>query len=302
MRPTHFHAIFNAAARSGEPPAAADYLTVHLREAGKEVTVMLARHGDEIETCVRRALDANAEVLIAGGGDGTINAVASHLIGRDETLGVLPLGTLNHFAQALRIPAEPQAAAQVLLDGERTQVDVGEINGRYFLNNSSLGLYPHLVRRRERERAHFGIGKWPALLLATISVLRRYPFFDVRLDVDGTSISRRTPFVFIGNNEYKMSGLQAGQRDRLDAGILSVYVAHRTGRWGLLRLALRVLFGNVREAKDFDIFLATEVSIETRHKRLLVSMDGEVENMDSPFVYRIHPRALNVLVPKPGLD
>lgn len=260
---------------------------------------MLAHRGDEIESYVRRALAENTEVLIAGGGDGTINAVASHLIGRDETLGVLPLGTLNHFAKALRIPGAPEAAVQLLMTGVRTQVDVGEVNGKYFLNNSSLGLYPQLVRRRERERAHFGIGKWPALLLATLSVLHRFPFFDVRLTVDGKTVSRRTPFVFIGNNEYKMSGVQAGQRDRLDAGILSVCVAHRMGRWGLVRMALRVLFGRVREAQDFDIFLATEVSIETRHSRRLVSMDGEVVSMQGPFCYRIRPRALNVLVPIP---
>ena len=88
-------------------------------------------------------------------------------------------------------------------------------------------------------------------------------------------------------------------RERLDAGVLSVYVAHRTGRWGLLRLALRVLFGHLHEAKDFDVFLATEVSIETRHARLPISLDGEVVSLQSPFCYRIHPRALNVLIPKP---
>lgn len=294
------YAIVNGSARSGEGGGNADRLKQQLDRADTDVTLKLTQSGDEIHAAVREALKSGAELVIAGGGDGTINCVAGHLVNRDTALGVLPLGTLNHFAKDLHLPLDLDAALNTALNGVAKKVDVGEVNGRYFLNNSSLGLYPSMVRLREKQQAHFGMSKWRALFWASLSVLRRYPFLDLTLQIDGKTINRRTPFVLIGNNEYQASGLAAGERARLDAGVLSVYVAHRTGRWGLIRLALRVLTGRLKEAKDFDALTATELLVETRHKRLFVSTDGEVNLMQSPFRYHIHPAALTVRVPKPA--
>ena len=129
-------------------------------------------------------------------------------------------------------------------------------------------------------------------------MLRRYPFMNVRLSTNDQELIRRTPFVFIGNNEYQMAGFNIGVRGCLDAGQLSLYVPHRTGRLGLLRLALRALFGRLREAKDFDALCTKSISIETHRKRLHVAIDGEVTLMDTPLHYRVRPRALRVIVPQ----
>ncbi len=235
----------------------------------------------------------------AGGGDGTISTVAARLVGTDKALGVLPLGTLNHFAKDLRIPLGLEEAARNVCEGREVSVDVGEVNGQVFVNNSSLGLYPRIVRRREKLQEREGSGKWAAFMRASLAVLRRYPFLYVRLDADGQRIVRKTPFVFVGNNEYEMESLQMGGRACLDAGCLSLYVAHRTGRLGLLRLALSALFGRLRRAHDFDALNAQEIWVETRRpKRLPVATDGEVNVMTTPLRYRVRPGALKVIVPK----
>jgi diacylglycerol kinase family enzyme len=168
-----------------------------------------------------------------------------------------------------------------LATGVPREVDVGEVNGRIFLNNSSLGLYPDIVRDRERQQHRLGRGKWPAALWATVAALRRYPFLSVRMEAGGERLARRTPFVFIGNNEYTMRGLAIGARARLDAGKLSLYVAQRPGRLGLLRFALRALAGRLAQERDFDVLLSETIDIETRHQHLRVATDGEVNLMQT---------------------
>jgi diacylglycerol kinase family enzyme len=138
-------------------------------------------------------------------------------------------------------------------------------------------------------------------LWASISALRRYPFLSVRLAVNGERLARRTPFVFIGNNEYLMQGLAIGERARLDAGVLSLYVAQRPGRLGLLRFALRALSGKLAQERDFDVLVAPEMEIETRRSQIRVATDGEVNMMQTPLRYRVRPGALTVIVPGKGV-
>jgi YegS/Rv2252/BmrU family lipid kinase len=290
--------IINAASGANDKEQARARLAELFAAAGREPRISLAKSGEEIIDLARRAVKDDCDPIIAGGGDGTINAVASTIVGTDRTLGVLPLGTLNHFAKDLNIPLDLEAAARILLDGHTARVDVGEVNERIFLNNSSLGLYPSIVRQREKQQQRLGRGKWPAFFWATLMVLRRYPFLNVRLSVDHREMSRRTPFVFIGNNEYEMENFNLGARSCLDKGQLSMYVAHHTGRLGLLRLGFSALFGGLRKQDDFDALCTKEIWIETRRKRLPVATDGEVTLMDTPLHYNVRPGALRVLVPK----
>jgi diacylglycerol kinase family enzyme len=203
---------------------------------------------------------------------------------------------MNHFAKDLHIPLQLGAAVKTIIAGHVTNVDLGEVNGHVFVNNSSLGLYPSIVREREKQQ-RLGWGKWPAYVWAAIAVLRRYPFLSIRLDADGKEFASRTPFVFIGNNEYEMETLNIGGRACLDAGELSLYVTNRTGRLGLVRLAWRALFGGLRQEKDFLAMCTKEIWIETRHKRLRVALDGEVTVMQPPLHYRVLPGKLRVLAP-----
>jgi diacylglycerol kinase family enzyme len=290
--------IINASSGSGYTAEWVNELTEKFRAAGLKADVTLARSGAEIEEVVRVAVSRMPQIIVAGGGDGTMNAVASALIGTDIALGVLPLGTLNHFAKDLHIPLGLDDAIRNIATSHRKRIDVGQVNERVFLNNSSLGFYPNVVRDREEQQRRFGRGKWPAFFWAAVTALRRYPFLDVRLKVNGETHSRSTPFIFIGNNEYVMEGLKIGGRATLDGGRLGLYMARRIGRWGLLRLAMHALFRRLRQARDFDMLTVEEIGIGTRKKRLHVAIDGEVVVMSTPLNYRILPKSLLAIAPQ----
>ncbi|MFC3110486.1 diacylglycerol/lipid kinase family protein [Undibacterium arcticum] len=290
--------IINASAGNGHTSEWASRLADKFQSHGMSAQVTLARSGDQILEASQFAARDGYDVIVAGGGDGTINTVASALVGTDIAFGVLPLGTLNHFAKDLHIPLDLDAAVRNIAARHSVKIDAAEVNGRIFLNNSSLGLYPDIVRHRETQQRRLGRGKWPAFFWATVTALRRYPFLNVTLRLNNEEHKRRTPFIFVGNNEYLMEGFNIGGRKRLDSGQLCLYVTHRTGRLGLLLLAIRALFGRLRQAKDFDAVAAREVLIETRHKRIRVATDGEVTVMETPLRYRNCPGALNVIVPQ----
>lgn len=288
--------LINAAARSGVDETIRRRLLEIFTAGGATAEVIFATSPAELAALAKAAAEDACDLVVAGGGDGTINLVASALVGTGKHFGVIPLGTLNHFAKDLNLPLDFEEAVHNLLTGSPVDVDVGEVNGRIFLNNSSLGLYPTIVREREKQQ-HLGKGKWPAFVWAAFTALRRYPFVDVRLIVDDKELARRAPFVFVGNNEYVMERLDIGSRRRLDAGILSVYMTNRTGRFGLVRLAIRALFGRLRDDKDFLALKTRELTISTRSARARVAFDGEVDILNTPLEYRVKPRALTVIVP-----
>ncbi|HEX8070631.1 MAG TPA: diacylglycerol kinase family protein [Pyrinomonadaceae bacterium] len=297
-RPASVEVILNAAAGAGAGGAARARLAALFAAHGLTARVVAADADALLPELAERAARGDARIVVAGGGDGTVSAVAAALAGTDKVLGVLPLGTLNHFAKDLGVPLDLEAAARVVATGRVVEVDVGEVNGHVFVNNSSLGLYAHIVRQREKTQRRQGYSKWLAFAWAVLVVFKRYPFLRVRLSVDGRELERRTPVVFVGNNEYEMDGFNVGARACLDAGRLSLHVTHKAGRGRLVLLALRALFGRLRAAKDFDSLCAREVWIESRRKgkRLRVATDGEVTIMNSPLHYRVRPRALRVLV------
>ena len=289
-------AVLNDSSGSGDCAAKARRLEEIFAAGGREARVTVAQGGGELRDAVARAVDDGCDVLVAGGGDGTVSTAAGVLAGRDVPLGVLPLGTLNHFAKDLKIPLELEEAAQVILDGAVCRVDVGEVNGRVFINNSSLGVYPTIVQLRERYQES-GLGKWIAALWAGLTVLRRNPFMAVRIIAEGEASVRRTPFVLVGNNEYRMTGFQAASRDTLTARHLAVYVLNAGQRTGLLRLAWQVMRKGVDEVQEMDLLTVDAATIETRRSRIQVALDGEVLVLQSPLEYRIRPAALAVLVP-----
>ena len=298
--PHRYDCIINVSSGTGDKEEIRHRLAEIFAASRTDARITLARSGEELAELAREAAKAEAsDTVIGGGGDGSLNAIATALVGTKKRFGVLPLGTLNHFAGDLGIPSDLEAAAQTIIDGHTIEVDVAEVNGEIFLNNSSLGLYPMIVHKRERQQERLGRGKWPAFLWAAISALYRYPSLSVRLEADGEELMRRTPFVFIGNNEYMMDGFKIGGRKNLTDGHLCLYTTRAISRFGLVRLAVRALFGRVRQAREFDAVCAKEIWIETRRrKRLRVANDGEVMIMNAPLHYRIRPRALRVIVPK----
>lgn len=288
--------IINASSGAGSNANVQQDLAKAFKAAGVEAQISLARNGAEVIKLVQRAVRRDAETIVAGGGDGTISSVAAAVIESGKALGVLPFGTMNHFAKDLHIPLDLEGAIEIIVAGHETKVDIGEVGGRIFINNSSLGLYPSIIREREKQQ-RLGWGKWPAYIWAALAVLRRYPFLDIRVGVDGKELRSRTPFVFIGNNEYEMETLNVGSRACLDKGELSLYMTNRTGRLGLIRLALHALLGGLHQERDFVALCTKEIWIGTKHKRLRVALDGEVAIMEPPLHYRVRPGALRVLAP-----
>jgi diacylglycerol kinase family enzyme len=243
-------------------------------------------------------LEDGADVLVAAGGDGTVSAIASCVHGTQAAMGVLPMGTLNHFARDLGIPAEVEDAIATIAAGKRIAVDMGEVNGRHFVNNASLGIYPDIVRDRTRRQRRLGHGKPWAMMWAILSVMRRSPFLKLAVEIDGQETFRcRSPFVFIGNNDYVMEGFNIGQRGSLRDGHLSIYTTTRRTRFGLFALAVRALFGRLRQADDFAMAKARELQIDSPRRRLVVATDGEVTAMDTPLTFRVLPGALQVVAP-----
>ena len=290
--------IINASAGNHDAATRARTLTDLFRAAGIEVDVRFAESGADIDTLIREAVLERPRMLIAAGGDGTISTAAGALVGTQIVLGVLPFGTLNHFAKDLGIPLELEACVQNIIDNNVIAVDVGEVNGHVFINNSSLGMYVDIVRDRERQETRLGRGKWRSLVWASASALRRYPFLTVRIAVGQEKRVFVTPIVFVGNNEYQMEGFRIGERTSLEQGALSVYVVKKHGRAALVRLSLTALFGRLQKGREFVTTNTSEFVIETRHKHVLVAADGEVHHMSSPLRYRIRPRSLRVIVPR----
>jgi YegS/Rv2252/BmrU family lipid kinase len=260
--------------------------------AGIDADVEYVRAGVNLAEMSRQAVAEGADIVVAGGGDGTLSATAAGLVDTETCFGVLPVGTLNHFARDLKLPLDLDAAAEIVVEGVTAAVDVGEVNGKIFLNNSIIGLYPiyRFLKTKYRRLA---------LLMAAAAVFRRLPSLKVVLHVDGETIHRRTPYILVGNNRHAMEGYHLGKRESLTEGKLWIYVMKDHGRWGLLRLLVKLIAGRFHASDDFEIFPAEEVLIEAnRGKKIGVALDGEITVMETPLRYKIRPRALKVRVPK----
>ncbi len=151
-----------------------------IREAfaakGVESQVFVANSGDEVVDLARSAVAETAEVIVAAGGDGTINSVAAAVVDSPKPLGILPFGTMNHFAKDLNIPLDLAGAVETIANGHTVNIDIGEVNGRIFVNNSSLGLYPSIIRKRDQQQ-RLGSGKWPAYIWAAVSSCVAFRFW-----------------------------------------------------------------------------------------------------------------------------
>lgn len=266
------------------------------RAAGTFVGLERVRHGADIAAVARRAA-SRGSIPIAAGGDGTVSAVAAVAADTGQPFGVLPVGTLNHFAKDAGIPVDLPAAVQAIVAGHVQALDAGELNGRIFVNNSSIGIYPQMVWEREAERRR-GMDKRAAFALAMARTWRQYRTLVGRLLVDGSPRVVRTPFIFVGNNAYVVEGPRVGARGGLDGGRLSVIVAPNCGRFGILALPVRAVFGRIDPDAHLSAEPADEVLVELSRRNVTVALDGELVLMRTPLRYRIRPRLLQVLVPE----
>ena len=278
----------------------AESLRELFHKAGTKADVRLIP-GGEICDAARDAVKAGTGAVVAGGGDGTVRAVASVLVDGEVPLGVLPLGTLNHFASDLKIPTDLEAAARVISGAQVQRLDVGEVNGEIFLNNSSLGFYPPIIQARDQEMRRSRHGKWVSMAIATFKLLPKLRSLHVRISSGDWHVERKTQALFVGNNEYKLSAFNhSAPRRTEDSGHLYLYLARSRSRLGLVGLALAGLVRDIKRAESVEEQRLPEFKVEVRHKRAIpVAFDGEVSVMRPPLQYRTRPRALPVILPPP---
>lgn len=268
-----------------------------LASAGIDADIELVAGGDYAVRC-RAIAERGDELLIVGGGDGTVSAAASALIGTETLLGILPLGTLNHFARDLGIPTGLEQAAKLIASRTVRRVDVGEMNGRVFINNSAIGLYPLMVIDRDLQRKRLGRSKRLAMIVASLRTLIRFNHQRLTLTVNEERTGRvDTPLLFVGNNDYRIDLGAPGKRERLDAGVLCVMVMRKKTRRGMIAASIRALFDRTKADDMVQLDHVERLSVASQRKELAISLDGEVVRATPPLEYQIRKKALRVIAP-----
>ncbi len=209
----------------------------------------------------------------------------------------MPLGTLNHFARDLGIPADLDEAAAVIASGRERRVDIAEMNGRTFINNSAIGLYPLMVVARDAQRKRLGRSKRLAMVVASVRTLLRFHHQRLTLTINQQQSRVDTPLLFVGNNDYQLALPDAGRREKLDDGNLCVLVLRKKTRAGFIAATLRALVGRARPDDMVRLDDVERLHVDSRRKRLAVALDGEVLRVEPPLDYRIRKQALRVIAP-----
>jgi diacylglycerol kinase family enzyme len=287
--------FLNPASGAKFPPAEADAFLDAASAAGLDV-IKVSREVDVTATG-REHIKRGRRLFIAAGGDGTIHHVLQPLVHTEAVLGVIPIGTYNHFARDLGIPLDWRSALKVALTGELRQIDAARVNDQFFVNNLSMGLYPELVARREEKGRDYP--RWKARLQAAYITLRKYPHVTVAVESEHHQEVIRTHVFMVSNNSYDLSriGIQA-PRSNLEEGRLSVYWLPHTPRWQLMKFVARFLAGRVREVPGFRSFRTLRMRVQSSRPHLHVGVDGEVFTMPTPLSITIVPQSLLVRVPR----
>lgn len=306
--------ILNAASGHHDAAKAAEEIQAGLDEAGCACRLIVAQGADEVERQARAVLAQSSAgpapdgtsgeppprpVLVAAGGDGTINLLAGLALEAGVTFGLIPLGTFNYLARDLGIPLGPRAAAAALATGVRRRIHVGRVNGHVFLNNASFGLYRQLLEEREAFKQRFGRYRIVAALAALVTVARFSKVYTLRLDVDGSPATIRTPMLFFGLNslQFENLGMDAARCTR--AGMMAVVSLQPGGRWALLKLALRGALHRLRDSADLRTYCALEAQVLLPgRRRMRVAVDGESVECRLPLRFEVLREALEVVVPR----
>ena len=253
--------------------------------------------GIDIPAMVRARMNDGLRLFIAAGGDGTIHSVAQAVVGTDARMAIIPAGTVNHLAKDLEIPLEWPAALDLALAGEVKQIDVGEVNGVYFTNILLLGVYPDMVRERERLRHWYG--KTRAYVRAIYKAIRRFHFVTIMVETPEKSQVIRTPVFAVAVNRYEFDtpGIVAPKAS-FEEGRLAVYWLPEGGRAAVTKTILKFVGGRLQLGRDLKNLYTTEVTVQSRHPRLRLGMNGELVTMETPLQIRIVPRGLGIVVPR----
>ena len=264
---------------------------------GSQVHLFLCQTNDELLTAVDTVVEGPSKDIVVGGGDGTIQLVASRLIHTEKTLGILPLGTFNYFARNMSIPLTLEEAIETVVDGHTMKVTVGAVNDKIFLNNASLGLYPQLLEHREKIYDHIGRSRLAAYLAVLLVFLKRPSLLKLRLKGKHGDTHRRTPILFVYNNEFQMKEFDMPGHERVESGQLAFCLTSAVTALGLLKLALHGLFRKFRASTDLEVLCLDEAIFDLKREKIPMAIDGEVCELQTPLHFRAIPAGLRVFVP-----
>ena len=239
----------------------------------------------------------NVGVVVAAGGDGTLNAVASKLMGTDIPMGILPLGTFNYVARVLNIPLDLLDAAKTISEGQPRSVHVAQLNQHIYLNNASLGLYPLFIQKREQFNKHFGRFPLHAYTSALDVLIRDRKELKLEVEVDGQRYPVKTPLIFFGNNQLQLAEMKLRIAKAAEAGKVAGVVVAKSDKRTLFKTLWQLIKGNLDQASDVYSFAADEVIVHSKRNKLTVAVDGEIVTMTPPLKITVRKHALNVMVP-----
>ena len=296
--------VFNMGSGHGDAAEARAAIDTACAAAGRAVHVMVVadphRISDLAREAVRLAQRANG-IVVAAGGDGTLNAVAQATLGSGCAFGVLPQGTFNYFSRTHGIPADTAAAMQVLLHEAAWPVQVGLVNEQLFLVNASLGLYPKLLEDREAWKKQLGRSRLVAFGAGLLTLLRGSHNLRLRIDVQDQTREVRTPTLFVGNNALQLEQLGFPAAKAIDRGELAAITLRPVGRLRILWLLLRGALGQLGDADQVVCFacrsLVVRPSRALGRRRVKVATDGEITWQALPLTFRVSPEPLLLIRP-----
>lgn len=286
--------IFNprSGSRNGDNPWDA------LLKGHDDIELMRIGSPEDLPQIVKKAVDQGFDPIIAAGGDGTISAIAGQLAGTGSALGVVPMGTFNYFARSLGLPEDPAAALEIALGGAERRMSIGEVNGRVFLNNASLGAYAAILQVREGVYARWGRSRLAAYWSVIVAMSTIYSRLRMRITVDGKTHDLRSPMAFVSVSSYQLEEFDLAGVQEVENGRMVAFLAHDTGRAGLFWRACKIFFRGARHKVDYRMYSGDEIVIETARDVRTLAHDGEKERMRGPFHFRVMKDALRVRVPK----
>jgi diacylglycerol kinase family enzyme len=272
-----------------------------LLPSGRDVKVIEATSPDQLVTLGRQAAVERTGILVAAGGDGTLNAIADIACEHKLPFAILPLGTFNYFARDLGISLDPAEAAFAILQGYCRRMPVGRINGHLFLNNASIGLYRKLLQEREKHKQRFGRYRLVAMFSAAATLFQPHRRYRLTLEIDGKTELIYTPSVFFGRNALQMEQLGLDEADCVARGELAILAPRDLGRMQMLGLALRGAVAQLETAENLRQYCGMRVKadwIDASKRRIKVAVDGEILECTLPLKVESVPSALQVIVPK----
>ncbi|MBM3622308.1 MAG: hypothetical protein FJX20_16620 [Alphaproteobacteria bacterium] len=293
------HVFMNLASGGGDKNAARDAIAAALRDAGREV----AFHQIADNALLRRIVDEadrGTDIVVAAGGDGTINTVAGSLLGKSLTMGIVPLGTFNYVARLLDIPNNPAEAARILVDGVPRKLHVGRVNQRVFVNSVGLGLYVRLIAQREKHAGIFGRNRLVAVFSALMTLLRGTPSYAMFLKVDGKTRRIDAPLIFVCANSVQVGDLNldpAVVRSVAAGGMAAIIVKSATPA-DILAVAGHILAGTLERAEQIEILCSDAIDITRRRRSIRLVIDGEIVRERPPLRLAVGRNAIDVMAPR----